>query len=100
MAEARELVLDADCERAETLRTLLQFIDYAPVMAERCEGITGSGAKPADWVAVIVGKPLDAGALRGFVDWLKRDHLHPPLLLQHSSRSNLKLYTGMLYIVY
>ena len=81
MAEARVLVLDSDSERAETLRTLLQFIDYQPVMAERCEGLAGSGAKPADWVAVIVGKPLDAGALRGFVDWLKRDHLHPPLLL-------------------
>ena len=81
MAEARVLILDADTERAETLRTLLQFIDYAPVMMERCGGVASSGAKPADWVAVIVGKLLDPGALRGFVDWLKRDHLHPPLLL-------------------
>jgi len=81
MAEARVLVIDADNERAETLRTLLQFIDYAPVMLDRCGGIAGSGSKPADWVAVIVGKVLDGGALRGFVDWLKRDHLHPPLLL-------------------
>jgi len=81
MAESRVLVLDADNERAETLRTLLQFIDYQPVMLDRCGAIATSGAKPADWGAVIVGKVLDSGALRGFVDWLKRDHLHPPLLL-------------------
>lgn len=81
MPEARVLVLDADEERAQNLRSLLQFIDYAPVVHERCSGIAAGGSKPADWVAVIVGKVLDDAALNGFVDWLKRDHLHPPLLV-------------------
>ena len=81
MAESRVLVLDADEDRAQTLRSLLQFIDYAPVVMDRCGGLAASGAKPADWVAVILGKVLDDSALNGFVDWLKRDHLHPPLLV-------------------
>lgn len=81
MAESRILILDANEERAETLRGLLQFIDYQPVRMESCGQIAASGAKPADWLAVIVGKLLDPAALPAFVDWLKRDHLHPPLLL-------------------
>ena len=81
MAESRVLVLDADEERAQSLRALLQFIDYVPVLHDRCGPLTSSGAKPADWVAVIVGKVTDESALNGFVDWLKRDHLHPPLLV-------------------
>jgi len=81
MAESRVLVLDADEERAQSLRSLLQFIDYAPVVQAHCGGLSSSGAKPADWVAVIVGKVLDEGALNAFVEWLKRDHLHPPLLM-------------------
>ena len=81
MAESRVLVLDSDEDRAQSLRSLLQFIDYAPVVMDRCGGLAASGAKPADWVAVILGKVLDDSALNGFVDWLKRDHLHPPLLV-------------------
>ncbi len=81
MAEARVLVLDADQERAQGLRQLLQFIDYAPVVQTHCGALAGSGAKPADWLAVIVGKVLDEAALDGFVHWLKQDPLHPPLLL-------------------
>jgi len=88
MAESRVLVLDADEERAQGLRNLLQFIDYAPVVQERCGPLTTSGAKPADWVAVIVGKVLDDSALNGFVDWLKRDHLHPPLLVLPEHQAN------------
>ncbi|MES2685057.1 MAG: sigma-54 dependent transcriptional regulator [Pseudomonadota bacterium] len=87
MAESRVLVLDADEERAQQLRNLLQFIDYAPVIQERCGPLMTSGAKPADWVAVIVGKVADESSLNAFVDWLKRDHLHPPLLVlpEHQS---------------
>ena len=81
MAESRVLVLDADEDRSGSLRSLLQFIDYAPVVHARCGAIAASGAKPADWVAIILGKVLDEGALAGFIDWLKRDHLHPPLLV-------------------
>ena len=88
MAESRVLVLDADEERAEGLRTLLQFIDYVPVQHDRCGPIISSGAKPADWVAVIVGKVTDESALNGFVDWLKRDHLHPPLLVLPEHQAN------------
>ena len=88
MAESRVLVLDADEDRAQSLRSLLQFIDYAPVMQERCGALATSGAKPADWVAVIVGKVLDESALVGFIDWLKRDHLHPPLLLLPEQQAN------------
>ena len=88
MAESRVLILDADEERAQSLRALLQFIDYAPVVHERCGGLANSGAKPADWVAIIIGKVLDEAALLSFVDWLKRDHLHPPLLVLSEQLSN------------
>lgn len=88
MAESRVLVIDADEERAQSLRSLLQFIDYAPVVQESCGHLATSGAKPADWVAVIVGKVLDESALNGFVDWLKRDHLHPPLLVLSEQLGN------------
>jgi len=88
MAESRVLVLDADEDRAQSLRALLQFIDYAPVVHERCGALATSGAKPADWVAIIIGKVLDEAALLSFVEWLKRDHLHPPLLVLSEQLSN------------
>jgi sigma-54 dependent transcriptional regulator, flagellar regulatory protein len=81
MAESRVLVIEANEARAFELKNLLQFIDYAPVCVSQCAGLMGNGHKPADWAAVIVGEVTDAGALDGFVEWLKRDRLHPPLLV-------------------
>ena len=92
MAESRVLILDSDQDRVQVLRTLLQFIDYAPVVQERCGSLAGGGNKPGDWLAVIIGKVQDEGALNGFVDWLKRDQLHPPLLMlpEHHGNANVR----------
>ena len=81
MAEARVLVLDANDVRAQNLRGLLQFIDYAPVVHESCATVMSSGAKPADWVAIVIGEVLDTPRLEQFVSWLSKAHERPVLLL-------------------
>jgi sigma-54 dependent transcriptional regulator, flagellar regulatory protein len=80
MSEARVLIIDADTERAEALRTVLDFLDHRPVVAESCTALDVSQHKPRDWAAVIVGR-ADPCGLAAFVDWLKKDRLHPPLLV-------------------
>ncbi|MFA5940105.1 MAG: sigma-54 dependent transcriptional regulator [Sinimarinibacterium sp.] len=80
MAESRVLVIDADAERAEGLRTVLEFVDYRPVIVENCAALDRSQHKPRDWGAVVVGK-AEPKSLGAFIDWLRKDRLHPPLLV-------------------
>ncbi len=80
MPEPRVLVLDNDEERADSVKALLHFIDYSSSVHASCAGLT-TGAKPSDWVAVILGRIKDEKSLGQFIDWLKRDHHHPPLLV-------------------
>ncbi len=80
MTDARVLVVDADAERAETLRTVLEFVDQRPAVLGDIAALDLSQHKPRDWAAVIVGK-IDPQELGRFVDWLKKDRLHPPLLV-------------------
>ncbi|HEX4896536.1 MAG TPA: sigma-54 dependent transcriptional regulator [Solimonas sp.] len=80
MSEARVLVIDSDAGRSENLRAILDFVDLRPVTVEDCSALDLGGHKPQDWLAVIVGK-TGADSLAAFVDWLRRDRLHPPLIV-------------------
>ena len=79
MNDAKVLVIDADEERADSVMTLLKFIDCNAQLHASITGVT-QGVKPADWSAIILGKVRAAKGLVAFMDWLRRDHRHPPLL--------------------
>ena len=81
MAESRVLVIDGDEQSAATLASVLQFIDFAPVCVGSAAALKLSDRRPQDWLAVIVGQEADQAALGRFIDWLKRDRHHPPLLV-------------------
>ena len=81
MAESRVLVIDGDEQSAATLTSVLQFIDFNPVRVNSAAELKLAERKPQDWLAVIVGTEPDPAALGRFVDWLKRDRHHPPLLV-------------------
>ena len=81
MPESRVLVVDNDESRAQAIAACLQFIDYSPVTVDRVQSIKLSEHKPQDWLAVMIGGVSDWSELGGFVDWLKRDRYHPPLLV-------------------
>ncbi|MGQ0697410.1 MAG: sigma-54 dependent transcriptional regulator [Panacagrimonas sp.] len=81
MPESRVLVVDNDDARAQAIGACLQFIDYSPVTVDRVNAIKLAEHRPQDWLAVIVGGVADWNELTGFVDWLKRDRYHPPLLV-------------------
>jgi sigma-54 specific flagellar transcriptional regulator A len=81
MSESRVLVIDADAERGSALAAVLQFIDYRPVIFPRAADVNVEGSTQQDWLAVLAGEQEDWGELKRFVDWLKRDRFHPPLLV-------------------
>jgi sigma-54 specific flagellar transcriptional regulator A len=81
MPESRVLVIDDDESRAQAIAACLQFIDYSPVLADRPQSIKVGEHRPQDWLAVIIGGVADWSELGTFVDWLKRDRYHPPLLV-------------------
>ncbi|NKF24080.1 sigma-54 dependent transcriptional regulator [Solimonas marina] len=94
MPESRVLVIEADAARAESLRAILEFVDYrASVVADAGE-IGVAEHRPQDWLAVIVGdtpaEPLDA-----FVSWLRRDPRHPPLIVPHAQHDALMQRYGL-----
>ena len=81
MSESRVLVVDADSERAGRTAAVLSFCDCNPIVVADPEALPGEGAGPRDWIAIVVGAIADADGWRRFLDWLRRDPLHPPLLL-------------------
>ncbi|WP_420468586.1 sigma-54 dependent transcriptional regulator [Panacagrimonas sp.] len=81
MPESRVLVVDNDESRAQAIGACLQFIDYNPVLIDRVQDLSLAEHRPQDWLAVMVGGVADWSGLDGFVQWLKRDRLHPPLLV-------------------
>lgn len=84
MSESRILVVDRDTERAQATATILQFIDYVPVIVEDPADIKLGEHRPQDWLAVMVGQVKDWNSMVKFTDWLKRDHNHPPLLIEQA----------------
>jgi sigma-54 specific flagellar transcriptional regulator A len=81
MSESKILVIDADTQRSEILRSILQFIDWRSVQISDTSEMTLADHTPQDWAAVVLGKFEDWDSLKRFTDWLKRDHYHPPLLV-------------------
>ena len=81
MSEAKILVIDADTQRSEILRSILQFIDWRSVLVSDVSEIALDKHSPQDWVAVVLGKFDNLESIRKFAEWFKRDHYHPPLLV-------------------
>ncbi len=80
MSEGRVLVIDGDAERAESLRAVLEFIDHRAVVVGAPGELDLKAARPGEWLAVILGQ-VEIEALTPFVEWLRRDRMHPPLLV-------------------
>ena len=81
MSESRVLVIDADTERAAAHAAILQFIDYRPVIVSSSKEVGLDSHNQQDWLAILLGEEGDWNALQKFVEWLKRDRYHPPLLV-------------------
>jgi sigma-54 dependent transcriptional regulator, flagellar regulatory protein len=81
MPESRVLVVDNDDARAQAIAACLQFIDYSPVTVERVDAIKLTEHRQQDWLAVMVGGVADWERMGSFVDWLRKDRFHPPLLV-------------------
>ncbi len=81
MAESRVLVIDGDEQSSGALASILQFIDFIPVCVTSAAALKLAERKPQEWLAVIVGQEADPAAFGRFVEWLKRDRHHPPLLV-------------------
>jgi len=86
MAESRVLVIDGDEQSSATLASILQFIDFAPICIGSAAELKLADRKPQEWLAVVVGHEADPAALGRFIDWLKRDRHHPPLLVAPSKQ--------------
>ena len=89
MAESRVLVIDGDEQSSASLASILQFIDFIPVCVSSAAALKLADRKPQEWLAVIIGQEADSAALARFVDWLKRDRHHPPLLVSPHRQEQL-----------
>ncbi|MEC9362942.1 MAG: sigma-54 dependent transcriptional regulator [Pseudomonadota bacterium] len=78
MSEGRVLVIDTDEERAQELRTVLEFVHCRAQVTDRPADIIDTS--PRDWNAVILGR-LAGQALAQLLEWLRRDRMHAPLLV-------------------
>jgi len=88
MSQARILVLDDNDERAQSVISALEFIGYAPLRIASAGALTDDEHKPRDGVAVILGAQPGDQAINSFLNWLRADPRHPPLLLleEHHGR--------------
>ena len=80
MSESRILVIDDSAARAERIGAILDFVDFTPSVHSCASEIAFARHDPQDWLAVIVGDIADAAAWETFLQWLRRDPLHPPVL--------------------
>jgi sigma-54 dependent transcriptional regulator, flagellar regulatory protein len=78
MSEGRVLVVDADDERAQELRTVLDFVQCRAQVTDRPSKFLDTS--PRDWSAVILGK-LAGQPLAELLQWLRQDRMHAPLLV-------------------
>ena len=80
MSDSRVLIIDADEARSEQLRLVLDFVEQrARVVSDTAE-LDLDQQRPQDWLAIIVGACGGEHFTR-FIDWLRRDRLHPPLIV-------------------
>ena len=81
MSESRVLIIDHDAERAHAHAAILQFIDYRAVRVDSAAEIQLAEHRPQDWLAILLGHETQWDQLEQFVDWLRRDRYHPPVLV-------------------
>jgi sigma-54 specific flagellar transcriptional regulator A len=81
MSESRILVIDGDAERAETICSIFQFMDCSPTMVSDAAQVRIAERKQQDFLAIVIGKIENWESLGHFAEWLKRDRLHPPLVV-------------------
>ncbi|EIT70249.1 MULTISPECIES: sigma-54 dependent transcriptional regulator [Hydrocarboniphaga] len=81
MSESRVLIIDHDAERAHAHAAILQFIDYRAVHVDSVAEIPLADHRPQDWLAILLGHETQWDRLEQFVDWLRRDRYHPPVLV-------------------
>jgi len=79
MSESRILIVDDDPTRAERIAAVLDFMDFTPNIVTCASEISTAKHDPQDWVAIVLGSIADEGLFDGFLGWLKRDPLHPPI---------------------
>ncbi len=80
MSESRILVIDDNGPRAERIGAVLDFMDLTPSVYQCVSELNLERRDPQDWLAVVVGEIADESLWNTFMQWLRRDPLHPPLL--------------------
>ncbi|MDT0618243.1 MULTISPECIES: sigma-54 dependent transcriptional regulator [Spectribacter] len=80
MSHARILIIDADADRAASLASAFEFIDYQPVRINTLADLPSGAARPRDWVAVVLGRAGDDRLMPTVAGWLRADPRHPPVL--------------------
>jgi len=80
MSESRILVIDDNATRAERIGTVLDFMDLTPSVHGCVSDLALERRDPQDWLAIVIGDIADETAFRNFLQWLRRDPLHPPVL--------------------
>ena len=89
LSDSRILVVDQDSQRAESFAALLRFMDLSPVVVEGCAELKPTERRPQDLLAIVLLDVDNWSAAGRYVDWLKRDRHHAPLLVaaEHHARA-------------
>jgi len=77
----RVLVIDADADRAQSLSSILEFVEHRAMIVTSARDINIRSHRPQDWLAIMIGQDLSEESLLRFVDWLRRDRYHPPIIV-------------------
>jgi sigma-54 specific flagellar transcriptional regulator A len=80
MSESRILIIDDNATRAERIGTVLDFMDLTPSVHACVSDLSLERRDPQDWLAIVIGDIADESAFVHFLQWLRRDPLHPPVL--------------------
>jgi sigma-54 specific flagellar transcriptional regulator A len=62
------------------MRAVLEFIDHRPVIVSDFSELDLAQCRQQDWLAVVIGRCEQEAATR-FIEWFKRDRMHPPILV-------------------
>ena len=89
MTKSRVLVIERDEDAAAALQAVLRFIDYQVQCLASPAELDLKGRRPQEWLAIIIGRQVDFASLGPFIEWLKHDRHHPPLLVPPALRDRL-----------